>query len=111
MSGSFLSSLRLLLQLKSCTYRDGARPVNLGGQAYSAYAPPPSTYCAVVTAAALVYRIEQVRQNISGRLGFVKKCALNVKNFCTFSMTLIALKLLVPTKFETVPLVLLNSDN
>ena len=44
-------------------------------------------------AAALVDQIEQVRRNISGRLGFVKKCALNVIFFYSFSMTLIALKL------------------
>ena len=82
------------------------------------YTPPhfsPSlTYCAVVAAAAaaaLVDIIEQVRRNISGRLGFVKKCALNVKKNFSFSMAMIALKLLVPTKFEIVPLVLLNSDN
>ena len=44
---------------------------------------PSLTYCAVVAAAAaaLVDIIEQGRRNISGRLGFVKKCALNVKYF------------------------------
>ena len=54
----------------------------------------------------------QVRRNILGRQGFVPTILFkNVcfpffeeKGVCSFFMTLIAIKILVPTKFKTVPL-------